>query len=170
MVAIVLFNAFYLSENFHFFVETVSSMIVLAYFIEAWSTWMFFQFRGKGYWITFHARQEMTYILTSNMCLYEIHSEIYSGLQACLSGHKVLRSCFRNLYGLTATTTTATTTTKIRSTVIRRFTVCNIIIKNKKTLSVKVQGHPTTGFCKISVSEKQILPRIFYYLRSAKNF
>ena len=34
-----------------------------------------------------------------------------------------------------------------------------------------VQGHPTTVFCKISVcSEKQILPRIFYFLRTAKNF
>ena len=32
------------------------------------------------------------------------------------------------------------------------------------------QGHPTTVFCKNICSEKQKLPRIFYYLSTAKNF
>ena len=32
------------------------------------------------------------------------------------------------------------------------------------------QGHPTTVFCKNICSEKQILPRIFYYLSTVKNF
>ena len=29
--------------------------------------------------------------------------------------------------------------------------------------ALSVQGHPTTVYCKISQSEKQILPRIIYY-------
>ena len=33
------------------------------------------------------------------------------------------------------------------------------------------KGHPTTIFCKISVRKsKSVLPRIFYYLRTAKKF
>ena len=32
------------------------------------------------------------------------------------------------------------------------------------------QGHPTTVFCKISFSEEQILPNIFFCLRTGKNF
>ena len=36
-------------------------------------------------------------------------------------------------------------------------------------LALRLQRHPTTVFC-IICSEKQILPRIFYYLRKAKDF
>ena len=33
-----------------------------------------------------------------------------------------------------------------------------------------LQGHPTTVFFKISVRRRKKKPRIFYYLRTAKNF
>ena len=32
-----------------------------------------------------------------------------------------------------------------------------------------IHGHPTTVLGKISVIRKQMLPRIFYYMRTAKN-
>ena len=45
------------------------------------------------------------------------------------------------------------------------------MMKHSNFTDLKIlQGHPTTVFCKLSVQEKQILPRIFYRLRTAKNF
>ena len=58
----------------------------------------------------------------------------------------------------------------------RRVSVLYYMLSGTCYLKVRVvvevvQGHPTTVFCKISIcSEKQILPRIFYFLRTAKNF
>ena len=72
LLAIVKFNAFYLSVKVHFFVETVSSMIVLFLYRNGKYVNVL-PIERKGLLNnSFHARQEMTYILTSNMCLKEI--------------------------------------------------------------------------------------------------
>ena len=68
-LAIVWFNAFYLSVKVRFFVETVSSMIVLFLYRNGKDVNVL-PIERKGLLNnSFHARQEMTYILTSNMCL-----------------------------------------------------------------------------------------------------
>lgn len=94
-----------LSEKFHFFVETVSSMIVLFYKNVKYVNVL--PIERKGLLNNFPSETGNDVYINTKYVLIRNSVKLTQGFKDVFkSGQKVIRSRFRNLYGLTTTTTT----------------------------------------------------------------